>query len=171
MDILDSCLVFLKEIGYTFCWPYTVLRTHTDMAIRMPQISMKIMSCYDQGSGVITCLPWGTLKSSRPYCLLQVKEIKSFPEVRDPHPGNVKLAQSTFIHLLGTLLYFWCGTSSTIHSWHLTLSFIAHKTALCQLTHWWPLCPASLSADYVSVPVSVSHLKQMFMVICSCLYG
>lgn len=50
----------------------------------------------------------------------------------------------------------------------LTVSFIAHKTALWLLTHWCPLFLGSFHADYVAVPVRVSHIKPIFMVICSC---
>lgn len=49
----------------------------------------------------------------------------------------------------------------------LTVSFIAHKTALWHPTHWCPLFLGSFHADYVAVPVRVSHIKPMFMVICS----
>lgn len=82
----------------------------------------------------------------------------------------MNLEQSTFLYLLGTLCSSCRGAPPTVHSWH-TLSFIAHKTALWQLTQWWPLCPGSLDANYVAVPVSVSHTRGMFMVICSCLCG
>lgn len=51
----------------------------------------------------------------------------------------------------------------------LTVSFIAHKTALWHLTHWCPLFLGLFHADYVAVPVRVSHIKPIFMVICSCL--
>lgn len=51
----------------------------------------------------------------------------------------------------------------------LTVSFITHRTALWHLTHWGPLFLGSFHADYVAVPARVSHVKQMFMVICSCL--
>lgn len=53
----------------------------------------------------------------------------------------------------------------------LTVSFFAHKTALWHLTHWCPLFLGLFHADYVAVPVRVSHIKQLFMVICSCWCG
>lgn len=60
---------------------------------------------------------------------------------------------------------------STIHSWHQTGSFFAHKTALWHLTHCCPLFLGLFHADYVAVPVRVSHIKQLFMVMCLCLCG
>ena len=72
--------------------------------------------------------------------------------------------------LLRHQLHSWCGP---FHDTQLTLTvpFFAHKTALWHLTHCCPLFLGLFHADYVAVPVRVSHIKQLFMVTCLCLCG
>lgn len=69
-----------------------------------------------------------------------------------------------FMGLLRPLFHSWCGDETQLT---LAVPCIAHKTALWYLTHWGPLFLGSFQADYVAVPVRVSHIKQIFMVLCS----
>lgn len=84
-------------------------------------------------------------------------------------PGQDSLVRCVWIYSDPCSFLVWGHFHSTQLT--LTVSFIAHKTALWHLTHCCPLFLASFHADYVVVPVTVSHIRQMFMVICSCFCG